>query len=87
MRGTLPMKIATRQPLLKGTLILISLRYVKLILPTLESLTSTQTVVTITFWVAEKRVSNFQSAIIVEGFQSLGSTQPPKVLCVVPFPS
>ena len=39
------------------------------------------------FWVAEKRVSTFQSAIIVEGFQSLGSTQPPKSLCVVPFPS
>ena len=71
---------------LKGTLILISLRYVKLISPTPE-IFDFNTNCFDCFWVAEKRVSTFQSTIIVEGFQSLGSTQPPKSLCVVPFPS
>ena len=72
---------------LKGTLILISLRYVKLISPTPEIFDFNTNCFDNYFWVAEKRVSNFQSAIIVEGFQSLGSTQPSKILCVVPFPS
>ena len=52
---------------LKGTLILISLRYVKLISPTPEIFDFNTNCLNNYFWMAEKRVSNFQSAIIVEG--------------------